>query len=61
MVRSGETERLWMTSRNHPNAAGLPDQFELEHEEMYSEPFGVLEPITERGSCLHQDGEEGFK
>lgn len=41
----GERERLWVTSRNHPIAAGLPDHFELEHEEMYGEPFGVPEPL----------------
>jgi len=116
---AGERERLWLTSRNHPIAAGLPDSFELEHEEMYGEPFGVyrrgagsifyfrpghetyptyhdanvqrvianavrwahnpaprlanpndapnvpvqvaLEPITERGPRLHQDGEEGYR
>ncbi|MEF9605757.1 ThuA domain-containing protein, partial [Paracoccus sp. PXZ] len=42
---AGERERLWLTSRNHPIAAGLPDHFELEHEEMYGEPFGVPEPL----------------
>lgn len=42
---AGERERLWVTSRNHPIAAGLPDHFELEHEEMYGEPFGVPEPL----------------
>ena len=28
-----------------PIAAGLPDHFELEHEEMYGEPFGVPDPM----------------
>ena len=42
---AGERERLWVTSRQHPIAAGLPDLFELEHEEMYGEPFGVPEPL----------------
>lgn len=42
---AGERERLWVTSRNHPIAAGLPNHFELEHEEMYGEPFGVPEPL----------------
>ncbi|MFN3970309.1 MAG: ThuA domain-containing protein [Gemmobacter sp.] len=41
---AGERERLWLTARGHPIAAGLPDQFELDHEEMYGEPFGVPEP-----------------
>lgn len=42
---AGERERLWVTSRAHPIAAGLPDHFELENEEMYGEPFGVPEPM----------------
>ncbi|WBU65465.1 ThuA domain-containing protein [Paracoccus aerodenitrificans] len=42
---AGERERLWLTSRNHPIAAGLNDHFELENEEMYGEPFGVPEPL----------------
>lgn len=42
---AGERERLWVTARGHPIAAGLPDHFELEHEEMYGEPFGVPEPL----------------
>ncbi|NDV02513.1 ThuA domain-containing protein [Pseudoroseicyclus tamaricis] len=41
---AGERERLWLTARNHPIAAGLPDHFELENEEMYGEPFGIPEP-----------------
>lgn len=42
---AGERERIWLTSRNHPIAAGLPDHFELENEEMYGEPFGIPEPM----------------
>lgn len=42
---AGERERLWLTSVNHPIAAGLPNHFELENEEMYGEPFGVPEPL----------------
>lgn len=42
---AGERERLWITSRNHPIVQGLPDHFELEHEEMYGEPFGIPEPM----------------
>ncbi|WP_373354955.1 ThuA domain-containing protein [Pseudoroseicyclus sp. CXY001] len=41
---AGERERIWLTARNHPIAAGLPDHFELENEEMYGEPFGIPEP-----------------
>lgn len=40
----GERERLWVTSPRHEIAAGLPPSFELGHEEMYGEPFGVPEP-----------------
>jgi len=42
---AGERERLWVTSRGHPIAAGLPDHFEIEQEEMYGEPFGVPDPL----------------
>lgn len=42
---AGERERLWVTSRNHPIAAGIGDHFEIEYEEMYGEPFGVPEPL----------------
>ena len=42
---AGERERLWVASRSHPIAAGLPDHFEIENEEMYGEPFGIPEPM----------------
>jgi trehalose utilization protein len=42
---AGEVERLWVVNRNHPIAAGLPPFFEIEHEEMYGEPFTVPEPM----------------
>lgn len=54
---AGERERLWVTSRNHPIAAGLPDHFELEHEEMYGEPFGVPEPMETVFVSWFQGGE----
>lgn len=54
---AGERERLWLTSRNHPIAAGLPDNFELEHEEMYGEPFGVPEPLETVFVSWFQGGE----
>lgn len=41
---AGERERVWTVSRGHAIAAGLPERFELETEEMYGEPFGVPEP-----------------
>ncbi|RCL03327.1 MAG: Trehalose utilization protein [Candidatus Tokpelaia sp. JSC161] len=41
----GEKEKLWGIASGHPIAAGLPNYFELKHEEMYGEPFGVPEPL----------------
>ncbi|MGQ0485653.1 MAG: ThuA domain-containing protein [Hyphomicrobiales bacterium] len=42
---AGEVERLWVINRNHPIAAGLPEYIEIEHEEMYGEPFTIPEPL----------------
>lgn len=42
---AGEKERLWFTAPGHPILAGLPGTYiEIEHEEMYGEPFGIPEP-----------------
>ncbi|NAZ37263.1 ThuA domain-containing protein [Rubellimicrobium sp. CFH 75288] len=54
---AGERERLWLASRNHPIAAGLPDHFVLEHEEMYGEPFGIPEPMETVFISWFQGGE----
>lgn len=54
---AGERERLWLTSRNHPIAAGLPLSFELENEEMYGEPFGIPEPLETVFISWFQGGE----
>ncbi|SLN60768.1 Trehalose utilization [Aquimixticola soesokkakensis] len=54
---AGERERLWVTSKNHPIAAGLGDYFELENEEMYGEPFGVPEPLETVFISWFQGGE----
>jgi trehalose utilization protein len=54
---AGERERLWVASRNHPIAQGLPDHFELENEEMYGEPFGVPEPLETVFISWFQGGE----
>ncbi|MCW1950119.1 MAG: ThuA domain-containing protein [Octadecabacter sp.] len=54
---AGERERLWLASRNHPIAAGLPDHFELENEEMYGEPFGIPEPLETVFISWFQGGE----
>jgi trehalose utilization protein len=54
---AGERERIWLTSRNHPIAAGLPDHFALENEEMYGEPFGVPDPMETVFVSWFQGGE----
>jgi len=54
---AGERERLWLTAPGHPIAAGLPEHFELEHEEMYGEPFGVPEPLETVFISWFQGGE----
>ncbi|MBO9599410.1 MAG: ThuA domain-containing protein [Cohnella sp.] len=39
-----EKERLWVVKPSHPIAAGLPEHFELEREEMYGEHFDIPDP-----------------
>ena len=41
---AGERERIWVTAPNHPICAGVPQNFELDSEEMYGEPFAIPEP-----------------
>jgi len=41
---ASEKSRIWTVAPTHPIAEGIPEQFLLEHEEMYSEPFGIPEP-----------------
>ncbi len=48
---AGEVERVWVINRNHPIAAGLPEYIEIEHEEMYGEPFTI--PSLWRRSSSH--------
>ncbi len=40
----GERERIWVVDPSHPIAHGLPEHFEIEHEEMYGERFDVPAP-----------------
>lgn len=40
----GEKERLWVVAPGHPIAQGIGDYFELEHTEMYGEPFDIPPP-----------------
>ncbi len=39
-------ERLWIVAPGHPITEGLGEYIELEHEEMYGEPFDVPPPET---------------
>jgi len=54
---AGERERLWVVNPRHPIAAGLPQHFELENEEMYGEPFSVPEPLETVFISWFQGGE----
>ena len=40
----GEKERLWVVAVGHPIVEGIGDYFELQHEEMYGEPFDIPRP-----------------
>ena len=64
---AGEKERLWVVDPGHPITAGLPEFFELRHEEMYGEHFDVPAPdelvlvswfeggeIFRSGCCYHR-------
>jgi len=39
-----EKSRVWTAAPTHPIAEGIPQQFLLDHEEMYTEPFGIPKP-----------------
>ena len=41
---AGEKERLWVCNPAHPIVHGLGPYFEIPHEEMYGEPFGIPMP-----------------
>ncbi|MCE5321801.1 ThuA domain-containing protein [bacterium] len=63
----GEKERIWIIDPSHPIAAGLPEYFEIPHEEMYGERFDIPAPdelvlvswfeggeIFRSGCCWHR-------
>ncbi len=54
---AGERERIWVVNPAHPIAAGVPEHFELENEEMYGEPFSVPEPMETVFISWYQGGE----
>jgi trehalose utilization protein len=41
---AGEHERVWVVNPGHPIAAGLGECIELEHSELYGEPFAIPTP-----------------
>ncbi|GCF10983.1 ThuA domain-containing protein [Dictyobacter arantiisoli] len=41
---SNDKERLWVVTPGHPITEGIGEYIELEHEEMYGEPFGIPTP-----------------
>ncbi|GLV54928.1 trehalose utilization protein ThuA [Dictyobacter sp. S3.2.2.5] len=43
---TNDKERMWVVAPNHPITEGIGDYIEIEHEEMYGEPFGIPEPDT---------------
>ncbi|MCL2181233.1 MAG: ThuA domain-containing protein [Treponema sp.] len=42
---AGERARIWTCEPSHPIAQGVPNQFAVENEETYSEPFGIPQPL----------------
>jgi trehalose utilization protein len=53
----GERERLWVCNPSHPIAQGIDGFIELEHEEMYGEPFGIPVPDEQVFISWFQGGE----
>lgn len=41
---AGEKERLWVCNPAHPIARGIDRYFEIQHSEMYGEPFAIPNP-----------------
>lgn len=41
---NGDLERVWVVDPGHPITQGIDAYFEIPHEEMYGEPFGIPEP-----------------
>src|SRR5690349_20605101 len=54
---AGERERLWVCNPSHPIAEGIDRFIEIEHEEMYGEPFGIPVPDEQVFISWFQGGE----
>ena len=68
-----QKEIMWTLMPSHPIAAGIPDHFLLESEELYSEPFYIPQPdalvfggwfedghIMRSGACFHRGAGKVF-
>lgn len=42
--KDNDSEKLFVVNPTHPIAEGIPEQFELEHEELYGEFFDIPKP-----------------
>ncbi|MGC8863288.1 MAG: ThuA domain-containing protein [Armatimonadota bacterium] len=62
-----EKERIWVIDPAHPIAEGIPEYFEIPHEEMYGERFDIPQPdelvlvswfaggeVFRSGCCFHR-------
>ena len=54
---AGEKERLWVCQPGHPITQGIDRYFEIEHTEMYGEPFGIPTPDEQIFVSWFQGGE----
>ena len=54
---AGERERVWVINPGHPIAKGIDHFIELEHSEMYGEPFGIPMPDEQVFISWFQGGE----
>ena len=60
--RDDDSEKIYVTAPTHPIAKGLPDSFELPHEEMYGEFFDIPKPDDVvfmgwfKGGCVFRAG-----
>lgn len=52
----GQKEIVWNLMPSHPIAAGIPDHFLLEKEELYAEPFYIPQPDALVFASWYEDG-----
>ena len=60
--RDNDSERIYVTAPSHQIAAGIPEYFDLPHEEMYGEYFDIPKPDDViftgwfKGGCVFRSG-----